>query len=178
MFVYIPTFHLNKLLSHVHFTHFLLELSHALYISRFFYPYISLPPFLPRAVSFRYITHDHSSYMHMQLHVCDLAGHACYITHYEPEYNSSQSVYDSPNTQVVNPTLSHDPPHQSSMECTFELHTITLQWPSYNYMRMMCLTYMDVTVTLTSMLPTLAVERIIGRPTREGKMCDGKLEPA
>jgi hypothetical protein len=32
--------------------------------------------------------------------------------------------------------------------------------------------------TLTSMSPTLAVERIIGLPTKEGKMWAGKLDPA
>ena len=28
------------------------------------------------------------------------------------------------------------------------------------------------------MLPTLAVERMIGLPTRDGKICEGKLLPA
>lgn len=32
--------------------------------------------------------------------------------------------------------------------------------------------------TLTSISPTLAVDRIIGLPTIEGKMCDGKFDPA
>jgi hypothetical protein len=32
--------------------------------------------------------------------------------------------------------------------------------------------------TLISMLPTFCEERTIGRPTTEGKMCAGKLDPA
>lgn len=42
MFVYIPTFHLNKLLSRVHFTHFLLQLSHALYTTLSLHTSLSL----------------------------------------------------------------------------------------------------------------------------------------
>lgn len=33
-------------------------------------------------------------------------------------------------------------------------------------------------LTLISMFPTLAVERMMGLPTSAGKMCSGKLEPA
>ena len=33
-------------------------------------------------------------------------------------------------------------------------------------------------LTFTSMSPTFAVDLIIGLPTMEGKMCDGKLDPA
>ena len=33
-------------------------------------------------------------------------------------------------------------------------------------------------LTLTSIFPTFAVDLMIGRPTKEGNMCAGKLEPA
>lgn len=33
-------------------------------------------------------------------------------------------------------------------------------------------------LTLISMFPTFAVERMMGLPTSAGKMCSGKLEPA
>lgn len=34
------------------------------------------------------------------------------------------------------------------------------------------------TFTLISMFPTLAVDLIMGLPTKAGKMCSGKFEPA
>lgn len=33
-------------------------------------------------------------------------------------------------------------------------------------------------ITLISMFPTLAVDLIMGLPTKAGKMCSGKFEPA
>lgn len=46
------------------------------------------------------------------------------------------------------------------------------------YPKLPCKESSFLSITLISMFPTLAVERIIGLPTNAGKICSGKLDPA